>query len=103
MTGVGDTACQLSGEPRLSDDCRVKPIAASGQEDEPLSQESENSYHLTAGCGGLDGGTLLESVKSEGLPGEPLSRRRTNGWITQPPGTARLRGATPIQIGRAHV
>jgi hypothetical protein len=65
MTGVGETACQLSGEPRLSVDCRVKPIAASGQEDEPLSQESENSYHLTAGCGGLDGGMLLESVKSE--------------------------------------
>jgi len=36
-----------------------------GQEDELLSQESENSYRLTADCGGLDGGTLLESVKSE--------------------------------------
>ena len=36
-----------------------------GKEDEPQSQECENSYHLTAGCGGLDGGMLLISAKSE--------------------------------------
>ena len=35
------------------------------QEGEPLSQESEDRYHLTAGWGGLEDDTLLESVKSD--------------------------------------
>ena len=35
-------------------------------------KESETSYHLTAGCGGLDGGALLESVK--GL--DPVLRQK---------------------------
>jgi hypothetical protein len=41
------------------------PLADCIAVSKPLTQETENSYHLTAGCGGLDGGTLLESVKSE--------------------------------------
>jgi hypothetical protein len=36
-----------------------------GQEDEPLRQKRENNYHLTARCGRLGGGKLLESVKIE--------------------------------------
>ncbi len=38
-----------------------------GEEDKPLSQKNKNSIHLTAVCGGLDGGTLLKSVIWENL------------------------------------
>jgi hypothetical protein len=34
-------------------------------ENKPLSQESENSHHLTAGYGDLGGGTPVESVESD--------------------------------------
>lgn len=39
------------------------------QEDEPLSQESENSYRRNSGCGGLGGDRKLKVVESEDLLG----------------------------------
>src|ERR1035441_6449035 len=53
MTGVGDTACQLSGEPRLSVDCRVKPIAASGQDNFTLFPAE--CTRVSTGDGGMAG------------------------------------------------
>jgi hypothetical protein len=49
---------------------------------QPLSQESEDSHHLTAGCGGLDGDMLLESVKRTGAcSGKLPSARLQQAWI----------------------
>ena len=86
------------------------------EDDEPLSQESVICYHLGSGCGGLDGGTLLESIKSgdrrllelvtnrDEFPETPWPVIPELGFAMFPTGKCRgqaSRAFPPVESGRA--